>query len=72
MTDRKALHAYVSDGAHDQWHDFAARQGISVSAILEALAPEFSETDDADFAELIRSARHIDALRRRRSPSSTT
>ncbi|MFT7601732.1 MAG: hypothetical protein ACI8TP_004693, partial [Acidimicrobiales bacterium] len=34
---RKALHAYVSDDAHDQWHGFAAEQGVSVSAILEAL-----------------------------------
>jgi len=39
---RKALHAYVSDDAHDHWHGFAAEQGVSVSAILEALAPELN------------------------------
>ena len=70
---RKALHAYVSDDAHDQWHGFAAEQGVSVSAILEALAPELdleSETDQAELGArldgVIKSARKIDAQRRRR------
>ncbi len=72
---RKALHAYVSDDAHDQWHGFAAEQGVSVSAILEALAPELI-VDDEEPAEgenlgerldtVIRAARRIDAERRRR------
>lgn len=70
---RKALHAYVSDDAHDQWHGFAAEQGVSVSAILEALAPELDTEARAEPAELterlegvIKSARKIDAQRRRR------
>lgn len=71
---RKALHAYVSDVAHDQWHGFAAEQGVSVSAVLEALAAEL-QTDgtdaDAPMAErleaVVRAARRIDAQRRRRS-----
>ncbi|MEZ5375462.1 MAG: hypothetical protein R2733_03060 [Acidimicrobiales bacterium] len=71
---RKALHAYVSDDAHDQWHGFAAEQGVSVSAILEALAPELIVDDEpADGEKLserldtvIRAARRIDAERRRR------
>ncbi len=72
---RKALHAYVSDNAHDQWHGFAAEQGVSVSAILEALAPELI-TENHEPAEgenlserldiVIRAARRIDADRRRR------
>ncbi len=72
---RKALHAYVSDDAHDQWHGFAAEQGVSVSAILEALAPELI-VDDEEPAEgenlggrldrVIRAARPIGAERRRR------
>lgn len=72
-TGRKALHAYVSDGAHDQWHEFAAEQGVSVSAVLEALAPELdSELDSAQeplrdrLSGVVRSARRIDAQRRRR------
>lgn len=70
---RKALHAYVSDDAHDQWHGFAAEQGVSVSAILEALAPELdteARTEPVELTErlegVIKSARKIDAQRRRR------
>lgn len=72
-TGRKALHAYVSDDAHEQWHGFAAEQGVSVSAVLEALAPEL-EIDGTSPAEplttrldeVVRAARKIDAQRRRR------
>lgn len=71
---RKALHAYVSDDAHDQWHGFAAEQGVSVSAVLEALAPELDlEGDQPDAKDLterlssvVKTARQIDAQRRRR------
>lgn len=71
---RKALHAYVSDDAHDQWHGFAAEQGVSVSAILEALAPGLdlegsSESDERltdRLQAVVKSARQIDAQRRRR------
>lgn len=70
---RKALHAYVSDDAHEQWHGFAAEQGVSVSAVLEALAPEL-DLETADGSEplndrldgVVRAARKIDAQRRRR------
>ena len=70
---RKALHAFVSDGAHDQWHNFCAEQGISVSALLETLAPaldlesELSETPLSQCLEtLVSQGRKIDAARRRR------
>ena len=70
---RKALHAYVSDDAHDHWHGFAAEQGVSVSAILEALAPELDFEAPITHEELgtrlntvVKSARKIDAQRRRR------
>ncbi len=70
---RKALHAYVSDDAHDQWHGFAAEQGVSVSAILEALAPELDTDAQNEAADLgsrltavVKAARKIDAQRRRR------
>lgn len=70
---RKALHAYVSDEAHDQWHGFAAEQGVSVSAILEALAPELDlDGDRANdnvrqrLDDVVKAARKIDAQRRRR------
>ena len=69
-SSRKALHAYVTDGAHDQWHGFAAEQGVSVSAILEALAPTLAVDDEpADYVnvlDVVTEARRIDARRRRR------
>lgn len=65
MGERKALHAYVSDQAHEQWHGYAAEQGVSVSAILEALAPHL--TNPAWDDHLITTARDIDTQRRRRS-----
>lgn len=62
---RKALHAYVSDQAHDQWHGTCATHGISASALLEALAPELG--DLLDDPELVTAARKVDAGRRRRA-----
>ncbi len=73
MTDkRRAIHAYVSESAHDQWHDFAAENGVSVSALLEALAETVSgrTTTEAEHGrvlqEAVNSSRKIDASRRRR------
>ncbi len=63
---RRALHAYVSDSAHDQWHGFAAEQGVSVSAILEALATELNVEELEELEGVVKSARKIDASRRRR------
>ncbi len=66
--DRRALHAYVSDQAHDQWHDFAAEQGVSVSAVLEALTAKLDaiELIAGTLDDVIVNARGIDAQRRRR------
>ena len=70
---RKAIHAYLSPEAHDQWHDFAAENGVSVSGLLEAIGLEWKDqmkTDDGDLPAEIESlakrARRIDASRRRR------
>ena len=72
-TDRKALHAYVSDDAHDYWHGFATEHGVTVSAVLEALAPVLGNCSPKDPAkltdvlnEVVKAARKIDAARRRR------
>lgn len=72
---KKALHAYVSDEAHEQWHEFAAEQGVSVSAILEALGTELfaeiagddSEASPVTLDVVVKKARRLDAERRRRS-----
>jgi hypothetical protein len=67
---RKALHAYVSEEAHDAWHDFAAENGASVSAILESLAPALASQADTPFEvrldQVVTEARRTDAKRRRR------
>ncbi len=84
-TTRRALHAYVSDAAHSQCHDFAAENGVSVSALLEVLGshllqPESKSTpsqksDDtakvgSEIAQMVVDARKLDASRRRRNTSS--
>lgn len=79
-TNRKALHAYVSDEAHDRWHEFAAEQGVSVSAVLQGLAPILAKADldlrdnpqgtqniQDVLEDLVKAARKIDAVRRRRA-----
>lgn len=72
---RKAIHAYLSPDAHDAWHDFAAEQGVSVSALLEAIAEDWaSRPGDGqgapdDREQLARVARQVDAARRRRRRS---
>jgi hypothetical protein len=64
---RKALHAYLSDEAHEIWHAVAADHGVSVSALLEALAADLaSDHSHADFEAVVRRARRVDAERRRR------
>lgn len=69
---RRALHAYVSDEAHDAWHDFAAENGVTVSGLLEAMTSHLEGQDPAAsigdaWQESIRAARQVDARRRRRS-----
>ncbi len=69
---RRALHAYVSDDAHDAWHDFAAENGVTVSALLEALTPHLqtergAATLESAWEDSIKAARAVDAARRRRS-----
>jgi hypothetical protein len=69
---RKAIHAYLSPQAHDAWHDFAAENGVSVSGLLEAIANEWSarlargEPALPDEERLVKTARRVDADRRRR------
>jgi hypothetical protein len=67
---RRALHAYLSDDAHDTWHQVAADLGCSVSAMLEAMAGDFDGQDEngsrARVEAIVKKARRIDADRRRR------
>jgi len=66
MPNKPAIHAHVSDAAHDGWHDFAATNGVSVSAMIEALAPCLDESAPAlSLDDVVVAARRIDAARRR-------
>jgi hypothetical protein len=69
--ERRALHAFLSDDAHESWHRVAADLGVSVSGMLEAMAFELDKSpresalgDRVDV--LVKRARRIDAERRRR------
>jgi hypothetical protein len=72
---RRALHAYLSDEAHEAWHDFAAENGVSVSALLEVLNAPLNSDLDAPVVDVmndvIPAARATDASRRRRSRAKT-
>ena len=66
MPNKPAIHAHVSDSAHDAWHDFAAINGVSVSAMIEALAPCLNDGPEQMTLEaVVLAARKIDAARRR-------
>jgi len=69
--DRRALHAFLSDDAHDSWQRVSAELGVSVSGMLEAMAVELTKpATESAFGDrvdtLVKSARKIDAERRRR------
>ncbi|HEY5155273.1 MAG TPA: hypothetical protein VIJ47_11100 [Acidimicrobiales bacterium] len=70
---RKAIHAFLTPASHEAWHEMAAEHGVSVSALIEALAQDWadrkqgSEFDLPEIDALSRSARRIDASRRRRT-----
>ena len=67
---RRALHAYLTPAAHENWHDFAATNGVSVSALLEALSEPVMNGFDGSIAEALDqavvAARATDTARRRR------
>lgn len=69
---RPALHAYLSRPAHDGITIFATENGVSATALLEALGLEIAAEIEAgaDPVEVrqdwVKAARKIDAARRRR------
>jgi hypothetical protein len=71
--ERKAVHAYLEPESHKVWHTVSEEEGISLSGFLEALAIDMSEfppeQNHPRWREIIRTARRIDAQRRRRGGS---
>ena len=74
VADRQALHAYLSEAAHQAWQTFAEDNGVSVTGLLEALGlqlvDEIAAVDDATEIrqDWVKQGRKIDAQRRRRGP----
>ena len=73
--ERRAIHAYLTVESHDVWHTVAEEEDISLSGFLEAMAEDMSahpphEGGHPRWNEIIRSARKIDAVRRRRGGGS--
>jgi hypothetical protein len=73
IDDRSALHAYLSEAAHEAWTTLSEDNGVSTTAILEALGQELIDEikenggSGVDLRlDWIRAARRIDAQRRRR------
>ena len=67
--ERRAIHGYVSIDAHGGWHQECAQHGISVSGLLEVLGAELPDLlAHPDWAHLIKQARKVDAVNRRRKP----
>jgi hypothetical protein len=68
---RRAIHAYISEDAHEALHYFAEENGISVTGLIEGIAQELTqELESAEPDEvrqpLVKLARRIDAANRRR------
>jgi len=70
VTERQALHAYLTTASHQGWLDFAEEHGISATSICEVLGEDLADaklTGDDRFLDLVKRARKVDASRRRRA-----
>lgn len=71
---RAALHAYLTQDAHNTIQDYADEHGVSVTALLQALAEELRLEIDASGFDIrlpwVRRARKVDAGRRTRAPKA--
>ena len=70
--ERRAVHAYLSDGSHAVLHDLADTAGVSLSGLLEALAQDLGAHPPGRgghprWDEVVQRARKVDAGRRRRA-----
>jgi hypothetical protein len=73
----RAVHAYLSDGAHATWQDVATEYGVSVSGLIEAMGVDLQQPEDErvlgpQLEGLVKRARRIDADRRRRTGRTST
>lgn len=52
---RKALHAYLSEEAHDAWHQFAEDNDVSLSAVLTAFGPALTDETEMTMGQKLES-----------------
>lgn len=52
---RKALHAYLSEEAHDAWHQFAEDNDVSLSAVLTAFGPALADQREITMGQKLES-----------------
>jgi hypothetical protein len=73
---RAALHAYLTQAAHNTIQNYADEHGVSVTALLQALAEELQFEIDASGYDVrldwARRARKVDVGRRSRSKGKAT
>jgi hypothetical protein len=66
--DRRAIHVFVSEDAHDGLRLFAQAHGVTVAGFLEALGVALHDVDKPPplLRDVLAEARIIDAERRER------
>ena len=69
---RKAIHAFLTPASHEAWHDFAAENGVSVSAMIEAMAVDWRERRDGDDLRAARARRAGSGRAPHRRAATTT
>jgi len=71
-TPKIALHVYLDEDTHEIWHTMCEDTGASATAYIEAIGRYVKECYDAGkdpseiFPDYLKTARKIDAQRRRR------
>jgi hypothetical protein len=73
--ERRAIHAYLTADSHEVWHRVSEEAGMSLSGFLEALALDMGanppdEGGLARWSDIVKTARRIDAQRRRRGTAA--
>jgi len=75
-TRYRAVHAYLSNDAHETWLEVATDHGVSLSGLIEAMGADLRRPADErvlgpHLDALVTRARRVDAERRRRSGRRT-
>ena len=73
--ERRAIHAYLTPESHEVWHRVSEDAGVSLSGFLEAMAHDMGDNPPESgghprWDDIVKSARRIDAQRRRRGTAA--